>query len=363
MRIAVACGGTGGHVFPGLAVARALKQRGHSVTLWLSGRDVEQASVSDWDGPVERVHAQGFQSGGIRVLGTLKSLVSAFLVCRRRMKRERPEAVLGMGSYASVGPVAAARSLGIPALVHEANVVPGRAVAFLARLGAKVGLTFAATRRYLPGARTELTGLPVRDDLGGTFDDGAFGGGADVPGAFTVLVMGGSQGARRLNETGVAAMKSLRGRGVHLRVVHLCGRNQGPEAIEAAYRSAGVPSLVFGFLREMGKAYRAADLAICRAGASSCMELAAFGVPAVLVPLPTAVRDHQTANAREMESASAAVCVPEAGLTVDGLAALVDDLRRDPARLAAMKAAMLRVAQPDAAGRLADMVERHAAGE
>lgn len=332
-----------------------MRERGNAVTLWLSGRDIEQASVSDWDGPVERVHAEGFQSGGIRALGTIRSLVSAVAVCRRGMKKNRPDVVLGMGSYASVGPVVAARSLGVPAVVHEANVVPGRAVAFLARLGATVGLTFAATRRYLPGARTEVTGLPVRRDLGGSFDDGALTGGR-----FTVLVMGGSQGARRVSEVGIAAILALHGRGAPIQVVHLCGRNQGADAIRSKYQSAGVPALVFEFLREMGKAYTAADIAVCRSGASSCMELATCGVPAVLVPLPTAVRDHQTANAREMEEAGAAVCLPESELTVDQLAGLVDNLRSDAPRLVAMKEAMRRMAQPEAAERLADLVEREA---
>lgn len=218
-------------------------------------------------------------------------------------------------------------------------------------------MTFEATRRYLPRARAEVTGLPVRSDLPGNFEGTVL-----APGVFTVLLMGGSQGARRLNDLGSAAIRSLRERGAAIQVIHLCGRKQGADGIAAAYRSAGVPALVFEFLREMGKAYRAADLAVCRAGASSCMELAAFGVPAVLVPLPTAIRDHQTANAREMEAAGAAVCAPEAGLTVDGLARLVDDLRCDAPRRGAMKEAMLRVAQPHAAARLADLVERHAAG-
>jgi UDP-N-acetylglucosamine--N-acetylmuramyl-(pentapeptide) pyrophosphoryl-undecaprenol N-acetylglucosamine transferase len=201
----------------------------------------------------------------------------------------------------------------------------------------------------------ELTGLPVRRDLGGVFEDGLL-----EPGRFTVLVMGGSQGAGRINEVAGAALRSLHGRGVPIQVIHLCGRNQGAEAVRTAYQSVGAPALVFEFLREMGGAYSAADLAVCRAGASSCMELAACGVPVVLVPLPSAVRDHQSANAREMEAAGAAIWLPESQLTVDGLADLVDDLRRDAARRAAMSDAMRRMAQPEAAERLADLVEREA---
>lgn len=353
MRVAVACGGTGGHVFPGLATARVLRERGHDVTLWLSGRSVEQISVSDWEGPVERVQAEGFQKGGGRAFAAVRMLALAVMTCRRRMRTSRPQVILGMGSYASVGPVVAARLLGVPAVVHEANVVPGRAVGFLSRLGASVGLTFAATRKYLPRPRVEVTGLPVRRALGGEFEAGVL-----DAGAFTVLIMGGSQGARRINESGSAAVCALRGRGVPVQVVHLCGRDQGADALRSAYAAAGVPALVFEFLREMGKAYAAADLAVCRSGASSCMELASFGVPAVLIPLPTAVRDHQVANAREMESVGAAMCLPEAHLTVDGLADLVEELRRDAPRRRAMSEAMRRMAQPDAAERLADLVEK-----
>jgi UDP-N-acetylglucosamine--N-acetylmuramyl-(pentapeptide) pyrophosphoryl-undecaprenol N-acetylglucosamine transferase len=129
MKVAVACGGTGGHVFPGLATARELLSRGHEVTLWMTGRETEQSALRDWDGPVVQVPARGFPSGiSLRSLQTAWKLAQAVRQCRKRMRQDRPDVLLAMGSYASVGPCAAARLLGVPIVLHEANVIPGRAV-------------------------------------------------------------------------------------------------------------------------------------------------------------------------------------------------------------------------------------------
>lgn len=348
MNLGVACGGTGGHIFPGLATAKVLKRRGHDVTLWLAGRGVEGLSVKGWDGGVECVKASGL-SGGMRSLVAVGHWFGAVRECRRRMKANRPQALLAMGSFASVGPVLAARSLGVPVVLHEANTVPGRAVQALSLLAHSVAITFDSTRGLLPRRRMFLTGLPIRDDLG----ERESGSGYDGP---TILVMGGSQGAHRLNLLAAPALCTLKREGKCFRVTHLAG--QKDEAwVRGQYQAASVDARVFGFVSEMGKVYNGATLAVARAGAASCMELAACGIPAIFVPLPTAVRNHQVGNARALEAVGAGICLVEPALTEAALARCVGELLDDGGRLKAMSGAMRKLAVPDGAERLADLVE------
>ncbi len=352
MKIDVACGGTGGHIFPGLATARVMQAHGHDVLLWLSGREVETVSVEGWQGPVQRVHASGFPNGlSLRAVPVAFRMGVAVLQSLAYMRRRRPDVLLAMGSYASVGPALAAQQLRVPYVLHEANAVAGRAVSFLANGAAAVGLTFAATAKFFSGVRTAATGLPLRLEVTGE------GPRLDLPeNVFTLLVMGGSQGAHRLNEVAVETVCSLAGRGVELQVMHLTGRHDETWVADR-YRAARVEHRVYGFLREMGAAYRSASLAVARAGAASCMELAACGVPTLFVPLPTAQRDHQTANARAMESAGGADVVAEKDFSPAWLGDYVERLLRQPEELARMREAMVSLRATHAAERLADLVE------
>jgi UDP-N-acetylglucosamine--N-acetylmuramyl-(pentapeptide) pyrophosphoryl-undecaprenol N-acetylglucosamine transferase len=351
INVAVACGGTGGHIFPGLATAQELTRRGHRVTLWLSGRDVESSSVSGWGGLVEHIRAAGFPSGV-----SIQSAFSAFRLCGAvvsatvRMARRRPDVLLAMGSYASVGPALAARILGVPVVLHEANAIPGRAIALLARFAKAVGITFAEAEKLLRCRRIVCTGLPVRSD----FDRGCVSG-ERLPDLFTVLVMGGSQGAHRLNEVAAEAMRLLAQSGDPVQVIHLSGAaDEG--WLREGYERAGVPHRVHAFLKEMGMAYHACQLAVCRSGAASCMELALCGVPSLLVPLPSSMRGHQIANARAMERAGGADVILQEDLTAAGLADYIRNVRRSPAALESKRKTLRSVAVPDAAERLADVV-------
>lgn len=358
MRIAVACGGTGGHIFPGLATAEVLRERGHAVQLWLSGRDVESSSLAQWDGPVVRVSAAGFPSGfSLRAFAVAARLARACGACWWRMRRERPDVLLAMGSYSSVGPGVAARLLGVPLVLHEANAVPGKAIALLARGARAVAVTSEAAGRAVrtPG-RVSVTGFPVRRSISAA-------GAADCPApnpVFTLLVTGGSQGAHRLNDAATDAVCRLHAAGERLEVIHLTGR-QDEAAVRAAYAAAGVPHTVYAFCADMAGAYRRADYALTRAGAATCAELAICGVPALLVPLPTAARDHQTRNAEVLAAAGAADMIPEAGLEPEHLAGHLRSVMRAPERRARMRAALRGFAQPGAAALLADEVERAAA--
>ena len=194
-KIIVACGGTGGHTFPGLAVAKELARRGHDVVVWASGRAIEGSVMKSWEGPVF--------STGAKPLGLRNAFANLFSIirCRREMKRFAPNALLAMGSYSSLPPVMAARARHVPVVLHEANTVPGRAVEWLARYARAVAISFAETAEHLPRRRTVLTGLPVRREIADQprFDD-------VPPDSFCVFVTGGSQGAHRVNELAVQAL-------------------------------------------------------------------------------------------------------------------------------------------------------------
>lgn len=352
MKIAVACGGTGGHIFPGIATAEVLRKRGHDVELWLAGRDVEDISVSGWEGKVVSVKSAGFRMAlTFSNLKALISLVKAYFKCKSMMKTDhRPDVLLAMGSYASVGPVMAASSLGIPVVIHESNAVPGRAVTFLAGRAKCVALGFRSASKYFRNVRTEYTGFPLRGKLGNGFESGLL-----RKGLFTVLVMGGSQGAHMLNEISLKAFKLLRSRGVDFQVVHLSGPRD-EAMVKGFYSKEKIEGVCFGFLKEMANAYLAADIVISRAGAAACAEISSFGVPALFVPLPSAKRDHQKANAGEICQSGGADMVDEKDLSPEYLADYIQDCIKDSKKLKSMKEALNKTAVRDGTERLADLV-------
>ena len=347
----VACGGTGGHTFPGLAVARELRARGHEVVVWASGRAIESSVMKAWDGAV-------FSTGArpLRPRHVFANLIS-LLRCRREMKRFAPDALLAMGSYASLPPVLAARAHAVPVLLHEANTVPGRAVEFLARFAKTIAISFEETAEHLRGHKTVLTGLPIRAEVAGqTRLD-------EVPeGAFCVFVTGGSQGAHRVNELTSAAFALAK---IDLEkanfprpffVIHQTGAAD-EAAVKAAYEAAGIPARVRAFENEMGRAYASADLVICRAGASTIFELARLGKPAFLIPLPSALRNHQHFNAQALVKKGAADEGAQDSLVPRTLANYVVFRAEHPSELAKKAQAMKTFAVPDAAARVADVLE------
>lgn len=356
MNIAVACGGTGGHIFPGLATAEELRRRGHAVTLWLAGKGVESAAASGWTGRSITIGAQGFDTRlSWRSLGTAWRLIRAVRACKRRMETERPEVLLAMGSYASIGPAFAALRLRVPLVLHESNVVPGRATRLLARWATAVAASFDETRYHLRGRDLVVTGMPLRREL----EQAAAQRPPDrAPGAPpTVLVMGGSGGARSLNDAVPAGLAEARRMGCAFHVVHLSGRRDEARVVEA-YRTLGLPAVVHGFTHDMAALYLQADLAISRSGAASCAELSAFGIPSLLVPYPHAVGDHQAANARSLEKAGAADVVADADLAPAWLASYLAERMGHPDRLQSMARAARGRLRASGAAPLAELVLR-----
>lgn len=350
MKIVVACGGTGGHAFPGLAVAEALAGAGHEVTVWSSGRDVESSVMKRWSGAVFATGAR--QLCARNVFAILASIVR----CRRAMRRARPDVLLAMGSYSSLPPVMAARSCGVPVVLHEANTVPGKAVDFLSRFAAVVATSFETTARFLPRAHTVLTGLPVRCDIasGRRFDF--------IPSeSFVVFVTGGSQGAHAVNllmrDALVLFKRELdrRGGGRPLYVIHQTGVKDEYE-VRAAYAAASIPARVHAFEQAMPDAFASADIVVARAGASTCFELASCGKPALLIPLPSSMRDHQHHNAEAFAARGAADEGLQAKLTPLQVCRYLLLKYDHPEQLAAMRERMAAMATPDAAARVAELV-------
>jgi len=356
MKVVVACGGTGGHAFPGLAVAEELASRGHEVTVWDSGRDIESSVMKRWKGATFSTGAR--QLSARNAISILRSI----LRCRKEMRRVRPDAILAMGSYSSLPPVMAAKTCGVKIYLHEANTVPGKAVDFLSRFASVVATSFEMTSKYLRGVKTVLTGLPVRADIAS---------GTRFPfvpkDAFVVFVTGGSQGAHAVNmlmsDALVQLKKALDERresgaeaGRQLYVIHQTGmKDEG--VVMAAYAAAGLPSRVHAFESEMANAFATADLVVARAGASTCFELAACGKPSLLIPLPSALRDHQHHNAESFAAKGAADEGVQDKLTSDAVCRYILDRYDHPEKLAKMADRMRSLATPDAAARVADLVE------
>ncbi len=351
MRFIIACGGTGGHVYPGVATGQVLQSDGHEVHLWLAGKAIEKKSINGWSGPVSVVATDWAQTRSpLALLRTGFRLAWAWLSCRHQLRRLRPAVLLAMGSRASLIPVTAARSLGIPVVLHEANVMPGKAITLLSRfLRVTLAIGFADTAARLPGRTAIVTGFPLRDMTPQGPLPGLPPGDAPV-----VLIMGGSQASAKVNQMACDALIRLNRIRVPLRVIHLAG-TQMEASIRASYAAEGVPAVVFGYLQDMGAAYAAASVAISRAGAASCAELAFFGVPTLYIPYPYA-GNHQRLNALAMEKAGAALTRAQDALSIDGLADRLRLLLRSTEERTHMREAALKAATPDAARRLADLI-------
>lgn len=351
MKVIVACGGTGGHAFPGLAVAEELVKRGHDVTVWDSGRDIESSVMKRWKGPV-------FSTGARQLaLKNAFSILGSFFRCRKEMKRAKPDVLLAMGSYSSLPPVLAARTRGVKVCLHEANTVPGKAVEFLSKYAETVAISFDVTTKYLPGVKTVKTGLPVRADIttGKRFD-------FIPPNAFVVFVTGGSQGAHAVNDLMSAALTLLQAdlsRRVNARplyVIHQTGVADEGRVI-GAYTKAQLPSRVQAFEREMANAFASADLVVARAGASTCFELAACGKPALLIPLPSAMRNHQHFNAEAFVASGAADEGIQAKLSAEQLYRYLLNHYENPTKLNSMAEKIRALGTNDAAARVAELLE------
>lgn len=355
--VVVAAGGTGGHLVPALAVADAIRRaRPDAVVAFIgTARGLERELVPAAGYRLLTTSMRPFGGGAAGAIAAL-SLVPATAQALRILRREGARAVLGMGGYPSLPAVAAARLAGIPAVVHEQNAVPGLANAVGARLTRHLAVSFAETLDLFGRRRPRLIGVPLREPVA-RLDRAALR--AEALGSFglephrrTVLAFGGSIGAARVNEAAIGLVERWRHRD-DVQVLLVAGaRNR--DAVAA--RLSTLAARCVGFVERMELAYAAADVVVCRGGASTVAELAAVGLPAIVVPYPHARRREQDANARALERAGAAVLIDDAALDPERLREALDELLSDPARLEAMGKAGAVLARPRAAGELAAWV-------
>lgn len=343
----IMAGGTGGHVMPGLAVAGAMRSRGWEV-VWMGNPGGMEATLVPRHGiRLLPVRFSGLRGKGWRARLMLPlALLRACWQSLRALREARPAVVLGMGGYIAFPGGLMAALLRLPLVVHEQNSVAGLTNRALARVADEVLVAFPGTLR---GAK--WCGNPVRPEITGLPGPAVRYGSRAGP--LRVLVVGGSLGARALNETVPMALAAIPGDRRPM-VRHQSGAGNGP-AVEAAYRQAGVRAEVSEFIDDMAAAYAEADLVVCRAGAMTVSELAAVGAASILVPFPHAVDDHQTGNARFLSERQAALLLPQRELTPDRLAALLLELTRE--RLTQMADRARAAARPDAAERVADVCE------
>ncbi len=353
-RVMMMAAGTGGHVFPALAVAKQLQQQGCQVSWLATPSGMENRLLKQHDIPIYQIDIQGVRGNGLlRKLVAPFKILTATLSAMRYMKQLKIEAVAGFGGYVAGPGGLAARALGIPVLIHEQNAVAGFTNMQLSRIAKTVCQAFPAT--FPESTKVVTTGNPVRQEIidilspSWRYQQREQ---ADEP--LHVLIVGGSLGAQALNERVPDALKQLN---VPLKVFHQCGQKQ-LEATQARY--ADVPASlqveVMPFIEDMAQAYANADLIICRAGALTVTEVATAGVAAIFVPLPSAVDDHQTANAKFLANTSAAKICQQASMTSDSLASLLAPLMNRQV-LSEMAVKARQKAQPDATQHVVDLIQ------
>ena len=357
LRVVIAGGGTGGHLFPGIAVARELLARRPDAEVSFAGttRGIEARVVPREGFPLDVIRSAGLKGKSVvdRLRGTAL-LPASFLDAWRVISRRRPQIVIGVGGYSS-GPVALVGALrGVPTMLLEQNAVPGLTNRLLARWVRAAAVTFDSTRTFF-GSKAFVSGNPVRPEFLATAGPQQERTIDERTSVTRILVVGGSQGAHAINMAMVEAASRLAADDAHLRVTHQTGERD-VEMVRTAYRQAGFSADVEPFLYDMGRHFRQADVVVCRAGATTLAEITAAGKAAILIPLPTATDDHQRKNAEALAAAGGAEVLPQRDLSGALLADRLLGLARDGARRTKLAATAYALARPDAAKVIVDRV-------
>ena len=361
MNITLAAGGTGGHMVPAHALAAELKARGHGVMLVTDERGARIPALFE-DVPTHILPAGRLGGGPIGWLKAFFAVMAGRREARTLYRQFTPDAVVGFGGYPAFPALLAANSLGIPTILHEQNAVLGRVNRLLAGSAAAIATAYAEIDRLKPShsRKVELVGNPVRESVArlGTMPFPEF----DETAPLKILVTGGSQGATVLGQVVPDALGMLPPKLRHrLQVVQQC-RPDDIEVVRNRYAALNIPAELLTYIEDMPDRIAEAHLIIARAGASTIAELTAAGRPAILIPLPIATDDHQTANAREMAKAGGARLIPQAEFTPQVLAAQVEAIAGDPQALSNAAERALSVGRPRATADLADLIERIAGG-
>jgi UDP-N-acetylglucosamine--N-acetylmuramyl-(pentapeptide) pyrophosphoryl-undecaprenol N-acetylglucosamine transferase len=357
MNAIIACGGTGGHLFPGIAVAEVLHERGHEVLLFVSEKEIDRLALSTRSQfRFEKLPTVGFPSlYSPRIFGFIRRFTESLSLCRSIYRKFKPQVVLGMGGFTSTAPILAGRMRGISTLVHESNAIPGKANRLAAKMVGAVLLGFKEAAQFFPKVQTEITGTPIRTELKRVDRQSTrqkLGLQAD---ATTMLVMGGSQGASGINQAIIKSLPLLHN--APLQVIHLSG-TRDERLVADNYHRERIPAVVAAFHHHMEEVYSAADFAVARAGAASLAELAFFGLPSILIPFPYAADDHQTRNAEIFARAGAALALKESELTPEILSQTIRAIVDHPDQLRRMSEKSASLAPRDAADRVATTMEK-----
>ena len=335
MKLVIAGGGTGGHLFPGIAVAEEFLSRDTANEVLFVGteRGIEARAV-----PAAGYQLELISAAGIRGKGTLSQIRGAAMMVfgyaqsRKILKRFRPDMVLGVGGYASLPMVLAARGMNTPRFIHEQNAIPGLTNRLLARFVSKVFITLEESARYFPAVRTMITGNPLRRQILNMVENVSPSSAKDDirhADSFQLFIFGGSQGAHAINAAVIEALPLIKKSRNNVIITHQTGEKECAE-VTAAYRSAGVEAKVTAFISDMAVEYAKADLIICRAGATTIAEVTACGKACLFIPFPHAVDDHQRRNAEALLKKDACFMMLERELTGGSLAQSILTLAGDP---------------------------------
>lgn len=363
LRLVIAGAGTGGHLFPGIAVADELMQRyPESRVLFITtGRPVERTVLADRSFETAEISAAGFKGLGLlKKMGALTVLPKGLFQSMGLLRSFRPDAVLGMGAYSSGPVIMAAYLAGVARFIHEQNRISGMTNRWLSRFADLVFVSFKDTYMGCSAEKIIYTGNPVRSEIRRSARARMQDGRKEPEKPFTVLVLGGSQGAHGINKAMVEAFSHIKNPG-DFKVIHQTG-TRDEETVSQSYDSLSVQATVSAFFSDMEKLYEEADLAVCRAGASTVAEIAAVGLPAVFVPFPHAADDHQTANAEGLVSAGAAEIIPEKDLTGPGLAKRLEEYKGDVERFERVRTAAVAAGRADAASLIVDEIMASVSG-
>ncbi len=354
-RVMIASGGTGGHVFPALAVAKELRERGVKVTWLGTKKGMENRVVPEANIELDRISALGFRGKGlIAKLAALKGFSIGCIQTLKIIRHRKPHIVLGMGGFVTAPAGLMARVMRIPVVIHEQNRVIGTANKLLAKIAIKIMEAFPDT---FPSAEKVVhTGNPLRSDIIHLAETQSAP--RQQTNALHLLIVGGSQGARALNQIvpQAIAVTTING----LEIIHQCGE-QWVDETSQQYQQLGINAQVKPFINDMAANYQWADLVICRAGAMTISELAAIGLPSILVPYPFAIDDHQTSNARYLADAGGAILMQENQLTADRLGQQLAQLLSDQQVLSTMRIALKPLARIDATNQVTDICLQEAA--
>ncbi len=354
--IVLTAGGTGGHVYPADALATELEKRGHKVMLFTDTR-----GLNNYKGKLGEIENKEIYSGSVVGKSVLTKIASLFKVGFGVMQagwyllQQRPQCVVGFGGYASFPTAVAAIILRIPLVIHEQNSVMSRTNRILARFANLAAQSFRRVQNVPANVKTVLSGMPVRDSIAALYhvDYKVWQNGDKM----TLLVLGGSQGAKVFAETVPQAVKLLEeGQQRQLMIYQQCRKGE-EELVKKAYEGTSCEVVIKPFFENMPELYAKAHMIISRAGASSVYEIAAVGLPAILVPLPTAADNHQYYNAKEFADAGAAVLLRQSDFSAEKLKNILQDLYKQPEKMQQMSDAAKKSALVDAAARLADAVE------